>query len=74
MNTLFTVFYVLTVITAQADGAHSTMGVETSKENCYRTAQRFVASQPANTVKWACHELNITVDKDSYVHVEFPNY
>ena len=70
----FSVWYVLTTVLAAPTGLQSSASVYVDKPTCERHAQRFVAAEPAGTVKWACHEMTIEIKTNGDILVTFPNY
>ena len=70
----FSVWYVLTTFLAAPTGLQSGATVYLDKPTCEQNAQRFVAAEPAGTVKWACHEMTIETKTNGDIIVKFPNY
>ena len=70
----FSVWYVLTTFLAAPTGLQSGAMVCPDKPTCEQNAQRFVAAEPAGTVRWACHEMTIETKTNGDIIVKFPNY
>jgi hypothetical protein len=72
--TVFTVWYVLSVVTVTNGHITNLLGIEKTKEECVQRAARVIAAEPSNSTKWACHEMTVKVDASGLTAVEFPNY
>ena len=70
----FTVWYVLMIFQiGQGNTPTANLAIAADLPSCERAAARFLAANPPNTVKWACHEMTVNVTAKE-TQISFPNY